>query len=77
MKFRDSIVQYLNDLPNRWSANFLALLGLVNFVTIILGSAQSVYYRVINRSTQLDSNFIKDLYLNMKELQITFGIVLL
>ena len=66
MKFKDSIAQYLNDLPNRWSANFLALLGLVNFVTIILGSAQSVYYRVINRSTQLDSNFIKDLYLNIE-----------
>ena len=66
MKFKDSIAQYLNNLPNRWSANFLALLGLVNFVTIILGSAQSVYYRVINRSTQLDSNFIKDLYLNIE-----------
>ncbi len=66
MKFKDSISQYLNDLPNRWSANFLALLGLVNFVTIILGSVQSVYYRVINRSTQLDSNFIKDLYLNIE-----------
>ena len=66
MKIKDSISQYLNDLPNRWSANFLALLGLVNFVTIILGSAQSVYYKVINRSTQLDSNFIKDLYLNIE-----------
>ena len=66
MKFKDSIAQYLNDLPNRWSANFLALLGLVNFVTIILGSAQSVYYRVISRSTQLDLNFIKDLYLNIE-----------
>ena len=27
MKFKDSITQYLNDLPNRWSANFLAFLA--------------------------------------------------
>ena len=66
MKLKDSITQYFEDLPNRWSANFLALLGLINFITIILGSTQSVYYRITNKSSQLDSNFIRDLYLNIE-----------
>ena len=66
MKFKDSVTQYWNDLPNKWSANFLALLGGVNFITITLGSALSVYYRIFNKSTQLDLNFVKDLYLNIE-----------
>lgn len=44
MKLKDSISQYLNDLPNRWSANFLALLGGVNFVIALVGAFITVLY---------------------------------
>ena len=57
MKFRDSIAQYLNDLPNRWSANFLALLGGVNFVIALVGAFITVLYETLSSSET--SNFIK------------------
>ena len=39
MKFRDSISQHLNDLPNRWSANFLAFMGFNNILLALIGYA--------------------------------------
>ena len=57
MKFRDSIAQYLNDLPNRWSANFLALLGCVNFIIALVGAFITVLYDTFLSSEP--SNFIE------------------
>ena len=57
MKFKDSITQYLNDLPNRWSANFLALLGGVNFVIALVGAFITVLYETLLSSEP--SNFIE------------------
>ena len=57
MKFKDSITQYLNDLPNRWSANFLALLGGVNFIIALVGAFITVLYDTI--LTSEPSNFIE------------------
>ena len=57
MKFKDSISQYLNDLPNRWSANFLALLGGVNFVIALVGAFITVLYETLLSSEP--SNFIE------------------
>ena len=56
MKFKDSISQYMNDLPNRWSANFLALLGGVNFVIALVGAFITVLYEILLSSEP--SNFI-------------------
>jgi len=57
MKFKDSISQYLNDLPNRWSANFLALLGGVNFIIALVGAFITVLYDTFLSSEP--SNFIE------------------
>ena len=57
MKFRDAISQYLNDLPNRWSANFLALLGGVNFIIALVGAFITVLYDTM--LTSEPSNFIE------------------
>ena len=57
MKFKDSIAQYLNDLPNRWSANFLALLGGVNFIIALVGAFITVLYEILLSSEA--SNFIE------------------
>lgn len=57
MKFKDSIAQYLNDLPNRWSANFLALLGGVNFIIALVGAFITVLYEILLSSEP--SNFIE------------------
>ena len=57
MKFKDSIAQHLNDLPNRWSANFLALLGCVNFIIALVGAFITVLYETLLSSEQ--SNFIE------------------
>ena len=46
MKFKEAISQYLNDLPNRWSANFLALLGGVHFVFVLFGAFFTTLYKV-------------------------------
>ena len=45
MKFKDSISQYLNDLPNRWSANFLAFMGFNNILLALVGYVISVVYQ--------------------------------
>ena len=45
MKFKDSISQYLNDLPNRWSANFLAFMGFNNVLLALVGYLISVVYQ--------------------------------
>ena len=45
MKFKDSIAQYLNDLPNRWSANFLAFMGFNNILLALVGYVISVVYQ--------------------------------
>ena len=45
MKFKDSITQYLNDLPNRWSANFLAFLAFNNALLAIIGYITSIAYQ--------------------------------
>lgn len=57
MKIKDSIDQYLNDLPNRWSANFLALLGGVNFIIALVGAFITVLYEILLSSEA--SNFIE------------------
>ena len=45
MKFKDSISQYLNDLPNRWSANFLAFMAFNNILLAITGYITSIAYQ--------------------------------
>ena len=45
MKFRDSIAQYLNDLPNRWSANFLAFMAFNNILFATIGYMVSTVYQ--------------------------------
>ena len=47
MKFKDSISQYLNDLPNRWSANFLAFMGFNNILLALVGYVISVVYQFV------------------------------
>ena len=61
MKLKDSITQYFEDLPNRWSANFLALLGGVNFVFVLFGAFVTVLYDTILSSDKTTFvQFIKD-----------------
>ena len=57
MKFKDSVTQYWNDLPNKWSANFLALLGGVNFIIALIGAFITTLYDTILSSEP--SNFIE------------------
>ena len=45
MKFKDSISQYLNDLPNRWSASFLAFMAFNNILLAITGYITSIAYQ--------------------------------
>lgn len=60
MKLKDSILQYLNDLPNRWSANFLALLGGVHFIIAIIGAFITTLYEIHPTLTNLSViKFIK------------------
>ena len=39
---------YFKNLPNMWSANFLAMLGFVSFVFSIIGIASLIFYSHIN-----------------------------
>ena len=39
---------YFKNLPNMWSANFLAMLGFVSFVFSIVGIASLIFYSHIN-----------------------------
>lgn len=39
---------YFRNLPNMWSANFLAMLGFVSFVFSIIGIASLIFYSHIN-----------------------------
>ena len=45
MKLKDSITQYFNDLPNRWSANFLAFMAFNNILLAIIGYTVSTIYQ--------------------------------
>ena len=67
MKFKDSIAQYLNDLPNRWSANFLALLGSVNIVLVIITALVTAPYEKYSIITVYNlikfiKSFISDIF---------------
>ena len=57
MKIKDSITRYLDDLPNRWSANFLALLGGTNFIIALIGAFITMLYETLISSEP--SNFIE------------------
>lgn len=39
---------YFKNLPNMWSANFLAMLGFVSFIFSIIGIASLIFYSHIN-----------------------------
>ena len=76
MKFKKSITQYLDDLPNRWSANFLALLGSVNIVLVIITALVTAPYEKYSIITVYNlikfiKSFISDIF-SMKYFYLLF-----
>ena len=63
MKIKNFITQYLKDLPNRWSANFLAYLAFNNLLLAIIGSISTIIYEILGTKDSLIPLFELPLYI--------------